>query len=118
MKSFSHTRPLRDDSGAIVAQVRSPARRVTVEKLGPAFGADSKRRLVVSLEAGDVVTFRPHTTRHEVSAPAAELYRAVLLWRVNAANLARARERKAAKVAQREARAMRAAEHRLVKGAR
>jgi hypothetical protein len=74
MKTFSHMRPVRDASGSIVGQKAAPVSRVTREELGGEFGPDQHRQLVVTLEPGDVICFRPKGTRQSVRAPAAWLY--------------------------------------------
>jgi hypothetical protein len=78
MKSFGHVRPVRDEAGNIVDTMPAPARRVTVGELGGAFGPDKHRRLVVCLAAGDVIVFRPQSTRQEVALPAVDCYRYAL----------------------------------------
>lgn len=74
-----------------------PVRRVTVDTLGHSFGSDWKRKLVVSLNAGDRIALRPQGTRREVSILASDLYRYVLRCEANKALLERARQRKEAK---------------------
>lgn len=95
MKTFSHTRPVRDENGNEVTRKPAPAFRVTVDQLGGSFCKDWQRRLVVGLEPGDIITFRPEGTRQKVTYPAKELFRWVLFQKANAAQLAKARERKA-----------------------
>jgi len=43
-----------------------------------------KKRLVVSLEPGDVISFREERGRKTFSAPLARVYRQVLVWNVDA----------------------------------
>lgn len=95
MKTFNHTRPVRDANGNELHRREAPAFRLTVATLGGGFCRDSERRLVVGLEAGDLITFRPEGTRQKVSFPAKELFRWVLWNKANAVQLAKARERKA-----------------------
>lgn len=83
MKTFSHTRPVRDDAGNIVGQKPAPVARATVAALGGQFGRDHARRLVVSLRPGDVIEFRPERTRQAVSALAVDVYRQLLAWDAN-----------------------------------
>jgi hypothetical protein len=78
MKTFGHVRPVRDEAGNIIGSKPATARRVTRAELGGAFGLDGHRRLVVSLAAGDVITFRPERTRQEVSVLALDCYRFAL----------------------------------------
>ena len=62
MKTFSHKRPIRDDKGEIEGYRPGPAFRVTDKVLGSQFGIDDERRLVVGLEGGDIISFRPECT--------------------------------------------------------
>lgn len=97
MKSFGHTRPVRDPAGIITGSKPSPVKARTLANLGPSFGADRKHRLIVTLDAGDVVTLRPEKTARSVSITATDLYRHMLRCLANSATLAKARERKARK---------------------
>lgn len=96
----------------------APAFRMTRAVLGGAFGTDKKHELVVGLEAGDIISFRPARTQRKVTATAVQLYRAVLQWQANVANLEKARARKAALALQRERRSIARAEARLIHKAR
>jgi len=95
MKTFSHTRPIRDANGEEITRKEAPAFRVTVDVLGGSFCRDRDRRLVVGMEPGDVLSFRPERTQQKVTVPAKEVFRWVLWMKANAAQLERARERKA-----------------------
>lgn len=77
MRQFGHQRPIRDKDGKITAWKESPVRAVTRETLGGQFGRDRKRRLVVTLAAGDVIAFRPLASprTHTVSGTAQDIYR-------------------------------------------
>lgn len=109
-------RPIRDKkTGERIGEKPSPARAVTKKELGAAFGRDDERRLVVSLEAEDLITFRPYGTRQIISAPAKDLYRQVIMWQANKAQLERARERKTVKQAQRLARKIKREEKKLTR---
>lgn len=48
-----------------------------------------RKRLVVSLEPGDVITFREERSRKRFSAPLCRVFRQVVLWNVDAARAAR-----------------------------
>lgn len=76
---------------------RKPVKRVTEGQLGHTFGCDWDRKLVVTLNAGDLISLRPHGTRREVSILAADVYRYVLRCEANKSLLERARARKEAK---------------------
>lgn len=115
MKSFGHIRYDRDENGVIVGQKYSPARAKTVGGLPDNFGADKKRRLVVSLDSGDLITIRPEKTMRPVQIEAKDLYFYLLKCQANLATLEKARERKAAKILQRQRRRDAAAEKRLTR---
>ena len=100
MRSFGQTLPVRDSKGAIIGQVESPACAVTRSGLGHSYGSKERgRRLVVSLEAGDVIRFRQHGTRRNVTATAFDIYAWILRSQAVNANMARLRERKERKQA-------------------
>ena len=68
-------------------------RRVVVRKLAQC--CDHRRkRLVVALEPGDVITFREERSRKRFSAPLCRVYRAVVLWNVDAERAARKHRRR------------------------
>lgn len=115
VKTFAHQRPVRDGSGELTGYRPGPVFRVTDSALGGCFCRDRARRLVVGLEAGDIISFRPEGTRQRITAPAAELYRAALQWLANRATLERARGRKAMLAARRLRRNLAAAERRLTR---
>ena len=63
-------------------------RRTVVRKLAQC--CDHRRkRLVVALEPGDVITFREERSRKRFSAPLCRVYRAVVLWNVDAERAAK-----------------------------
>ena len=90
MLTFHH---LRDGKPSII-------KRVTNGKLAANYGPDSGRALVVSLEAGDRIVFRPKGTRQRITLEAFDAYAFAL--RCHA--LALAREKQAAKAASRKGR--------------
>lgn len=92
---------------------RKRVRRVTEAELGHSFGSDWKRRLVVTLAAGDIVSFRPHGTRREVSASAADLFRYVIRCEANKALLEKARAKKERRALRLAAERQKRAEKRL-----
>src|SRR5262245_45144725 len=104
MRLFGHKRPIRDTEGNITGQKESPVKAMTLDPLGGAFGADKKRRLIVTLGAGDVLIFRPEgtTKKREISLRAEDAYRFAIQCRANKAQLEKARSRKAAKAERRE----------------
>jgi len=85
MRSFGHIRP---DGKP------SPPKARTVSNLGHSFGGDHKARLIVSLEAGDLIVLRPERTGRSVSITASDLYAYLLRCKANLAHLEKARERK------------------------
>lgn len=104
MRTFGHKRPVRDTSGEITAMADCPGRAVTKDVCGAAFGTDKDRRLIVSLEEGDLVCIRLSQTRRVHKIAAKDLFHYVLRCEANRVNLERARDRKAKK-AERLARA-------------
>lgn len=91
MLTFHH---LRDGKPAIVA-------RVTNRALGFNYGPDRDRQLVVSLESGDFIVFRPKGTRQRLELSAFDVY----AYAVRRAALVDAREKRAAQFAKRKERA-------------
>lgn len=89
MKTFGHTRPVRDPSGAVAGRRPAPALRATEEPLGAGFGPDKHRRLVVSLVAGDLIVFRPERLREGVTIRAVDAYRWALQCKAEAERTAR-----------------------------
>jgi hypothetical protein len=88
--------------------------RVTKEELGPGFGPDRKRRLVVRLENGDVLKLRPLGCRKgEVTLSLRSVYRWALIQEANRKNLERARSKKARKSILRVRRQVKRMEKRL-----
>lgn len=94
MKTFSHTRPVRDDAGQIISEKPAPCSRVTFNPLGGNFGSDKRKRLVVTLLAGDVIQCRPEKTRRTVSMLAVDVYRIMLRNEANKFTLEKARAAK------------------------
>lgn len=94
---------------------RKPVRRVTEDTLGHSFGSDWERKLVVTLNAGDRISIRPHGTRREVSVLAVDVYRYVLRCEANKALLERARARKESKALRLARQRQERAEKRLVR---
>ena len=71
-------------------------RRAVVRKLAQC--CDHRRkRLVVALEPGDVISFREERSRKRFSAPLCRVYRAVVLWNVDAERAARKQRRRSAR---------------------
>ena len=67
-------------------------RRAVVRRLA-LFHDHRKRRLVVALEPGDVITFREERGRKRFSAPLGRVYRQVVWWHVEAARAERRQKR-------------------------
>jgi len=85
MKPFNHS----------VNGKARPARRVTRGALGMNHGPDKGRQLIVSLEAGDLVSFRPKGTRQRHAASVFDLFTYVIRCRAFADARERRRERAA-----------------------
>jgi len=111
MKSFGHRKPVRDGDGNITGSKDAPVKARTLEPLGPAFGADRKKRLVVTLEANDQIVIRLERTARKFQADARDVLRWLMRCDSNLRHLEKARaakDRKATRLAaQREARWMR-----------
>jgi hypothetical protein len=87
MLTFHH---LRDGKPAIVA-------RVTNRALGFNYGPDRDRQLVVSLESGDLIVFRPKGTRQRLALSVFDAYAFAL----RCAAMAASREKRTARAAKR-----------------
>lgn len=97
MKTFGHKRPRRDSAGNVIELKDSPAQAVTVSTLDSRFGCDRGKRLVVSLQAGDLIALRIARSSRSVSITAADLYFHCLKCQANLKTLQKARARKEAK---------------------
>lgn len=118
MKTFGHKRPVRDAAGLMVAEIEAPARAVTREELDGSFGSDRGRKLVVSLDAGDLVSIRPHGTRRTIQVRAVDLFRFALRCAASRVTLEKARVRKERMSVVRERRAIAAADRKLTQSLR
>jgi hypothetical protein len=115
MRNFGHKRPVRNESGAVLEFIPSPAAAITLEQLGGAFGPDKSHRLIVTLAEGDLIVLRPERTARPVAVAAKDVYRFALMCKANLANLERARAAKAKRAERLAARRVAAAEKRLFK---
>jgi hypothetical protein len=97
MRNFGNKRPVRDGDGTIISFKESPSRAVTLGTLGGNHGPDRNRRLVVSLVDGDLIEFRPYGTKRTYQAPATAVYEWLLRSQAQSKQMAKLRERKAAK---------------------
>lgn len=113
MRTFGHSRPVRDNNGNAISSKPSPLRAVTVNKLGGSFGLDHNKRLIVTLDAGDLIILRPERTTRPVAVAAKDVYRFALMCKANLANLEKARAAKARRAERLAARRIAAAERRL-----
>lgn len=113
MKLFGHLRHTKDTDGTIIESKPSPARAITRDTLPAGFGTDRGRRLIVSLEAGDLIVIRPAGTRRRYQATAESVLSWMLRTQANAATLAKARNRKARKAQRLANERQRRAERRL-----
>lgn len=96
MRFFGHQRPERNSAGEIVGAVASPVKVKTRGALGDNYGPDSGKRLILSCDAGDIITMRPEKTRRAVSMRAVDLYALLVRRQASLAVLERARAKKAA----------------------
>lgn len=74
MKTFGHQRPVRNSAGEIIGLVDCPSRAITHGALGSNYGPDEGRKLIVSLEAGDLICFRPAATRRTYRVVASDVF--------------------------------------------
>lgn len=75
--------------------LHKPVTRLSIGSLDGSFGRDRNRRLVATLDAGDILTLRPMGTRRAESVALMDIYRFAIRSRVNKELLEKARERKA-----------------------
>lgn len=102
MKTFAHRRPIRDANGSKVGEYDAPVSRVTVAPLGGQFGSDKRKRLVVTLQAGDVIAMRPERTGRTLTITAVDAYRYLLRLAASRVVLEKARATKVRRQDQRE----------------
>ncbi len=115
MKTFSHKRPIRDETGEVVTYKPAPVSRVTCTKehgfLSGLHGVDKSRPLLVTLADGDIIQFRPARTQRTKTARAINIYECILRSEATQVQMAELRERKERKqqrlADQRQARAER-----------
>ena len=88
-----------------MTELNKPTRRVTRGALDGSFGSDRGRRLVVTLEVGDVIAIRPAGTRRSEIVSLFDVYRLAIQRRVNCERLEKARAKKARLEQQRRDRA-------------
>lgn len=113
MRRFGHIRYDRDDQGEVIASKASPARAKTVDGLPHNYGTDKGRRLIVSLDAQDLITVRPEKTTRPLQIKAQDLYGHLLRCQANLRTLEKARQSKATKERQRRNARIKRAEKRL-----
>lgn len=75
MTEFGARVPVRNKAGETTGTKASVVRRITREPLNGSFGADSHRKIVVSLCDGDVIAVRPLRRRAAMTVTAHVLYR-------------------------------------------
>ena len=98
----------------VTEMVANEVWRVTRNTLGGHFGPDGKRKLVVGLCDGDILTLKPKGTRQVITVELKAVYSWCLRTKALGKQLEKARARKATLIARRQRRNLRAAEHRLV----
>lgn len=86
--------------------LRKALSRETVESFEN-YGPNRGRPYIVTLEPGDLITFRAKKRREGVTARLSDVYRMILLARSNAERMAALRARKEAKQRKRAERALR-----------
>lgn len=113
MKTFSHTRPIRNEQGEIIGSKPSLVSARTIGTLPANFGTDRNKRLVLTCQPGDVISLRPEHTHRELTITAIDLYTHLIRCQANQEHLAKARDRKARKAARLAAQRQARAEKRL-----
>lgn len=78
-----------------MTELSKPVRRQTRGALDGCYGCDRGRRLVASLEVGDLLTIRPAGTRRAETVSLFDVYRWAMQRRVNAVKMQKLRDRKA-----------------------
>lgn len=117
MKTFEHTRPVRNDAGDVVGERPAPVWRKTVRNaLGKHHGTDRDRLLAVGLVSGDLISVRPAGTRRvPLTILASDLYDLLVRREANLANLVKARAKKEARSIRLARQRQERAEKRLVR---
>jgi hypothetical protein len=114
MRIFGHQRAVRNDAGEIIGSQPSPVRAKTQEILDSGYGPDNDKRLVVSLEACDLICIRPERTSRIVRIGAKDLYAQLLRAEANKAAINQALAKRAKRQERLAAQRQRRAEKRLV----
>lgn len=97
MKTFSHNRPVRDATGAVIGSKPSPVRVRTLEGLPLNYGTDKRKRLILTCHLKDVIGLRPERTGRELKITAVDLYAHLIRIAASCRTLEKARVKKAAK---------------------
>lgn len=115
MKAFGYRRMVRLKKSGEQMLKEIPARRITKDELGPSFGSDRKRRLIVALVDGDLISFRPEkaSKKRTKMMKAADLYRYVIMCEATAARMAKLRQMKEKKAERLAAARLKRAEKKL-----
>lgn len=74
--------------------LRKPVRRLTVETLGSEHGCDRGKKLIVSLEPGDLIALRPQRSQRVQTIRILDVYRYAIVCKANAAKMEKLREKK------------------------
>lgn len=101
MRTFGHKRVVRDYAGNVIDVKDSPVGAVTHGVLDGSFGCDRSRKLVVTLEAGDLIVIRPHGTQRPEKMAVQDVYRFMIRSKANLIRLEKARDVKAKKAERR-----------------
>lgn len=91
MRTFGHLRP--GESGF----VPSPVRVKTQGRLGPQYGPDRDKRLVMTAHGNDLIGLRPQHTRRELFVGVFDVYAMLVRRQAQKEQLEKARARKARK---------------------
>lgn len=93
--------------------LHKPVTRRTIGALDGSFGPDRGKRLVSTLDRGDLITIRPERSRRAEQVSLFDVYRFAIRCRVNRAHLEKARIKKEKLAAVRVARKIAATDRRI-----
>lgn len=99
--------PVIEDGTQLMRSVANEPVRITRGELRGAFGRDKRRKLVVALRDGDIISLHPYGTRQWHTATLFDVYSWMLRCKADAKAMARLRTLKATKQAKALARSLR-----------
>jgi len=115
MREFGNKRLVKDESTGESSLKPSPVRAITRNGLSGSFGPDRDRRLVCSLDDGDLITLRPQGTQRPKSISVFDVYTMIHRVEAQRINLEKARAKKEKLATRRAAARQATAERRLLR---